>query len=187
MDTQREMFQSMVEQAALPSLSKDNHKTDKSVEGEKGKKLQRGGKQFMLCPEKPLEEISEKNDSGDISDCVSSEVSDNSDWSDEEKEKLEKLFGAMSERGEECEKIRHLRRSRTKSTRMLDSLSLGTMHTSSGEVATLVYSRDSSLSCLTASSLNCSTHELDSQPLDTASSGQNIAKEMDQMDKGCDL
>ena len=202
MDPQRKTFQSMVEQASKPSHTMDQ-KTFKcvarsvlspehrdwregEVEGdtEKKKQLQGKGKQFLLCQENQLEDISENSDNSDreLSDCVSSDASDNSDWSDEEREKLEKIFGAMSERGEECEKIRHLRRSRRRSRRTQDSLGPGSLGTSSWEIAKLVYSRDSSLSGLTSSSLNSSNLELDSRSLDSGDvylAGQRITKEMD--------
>jgi hypothetical protein len=98
----------------------------------------------------------------ELSDCVSSDVSDNSDWSYEERENLEKIFGVMSERVEEWEKIRHLRRSRRQSRRA----GLGSLSASNWDIAKLVYSRDSSISGLTASSLNFSTLELDRGSLD---------------------
>ena len=180
MNPHRKTFQSVVEQVVQPGLVLvDQQKKFKCVaqsllgqdnrewrEREEEEMEKREGKHLKLCQAKQLEDISEDNDIGELSDCVSSEVSDDSDWSDEEREKFEKIFGAMSERGEECEKIRHLRRSRRRSRRTRDSVCPGMPGISSWEVAKLVYSRDSSLSGLTSSSLNSSILELDSRSLD---------------------
>jgi len=186
MNPHRKTFQSVVEQVIQPGpavvdqqkkfkcvaqslLGQDNRewmeREEEEVEVKKRNQLRRKEK---LRQDKQLEDISENNDSSDIelSDCVSSEVSDDSDWSDEEKEKFDKIFGAMSERGEEYEKIRHLRKSRRRSRRTRDSVCPGMPGVSSWEVAKLVYSRDSSLSGLTSSSLNSSILELDSRSLD---------------------
>ena len=131
-------------------------KEQKESDVEKGN-VQRN--QLVFGQENQLADVIEKANMSDteLSDCVSSGVSDNSDWSDEERENLEKIFGAMSERGEEWEKIRHLHRSRRQSRRA----GLGSLSASYWDIAKLVYSRDSSISGLTASSLNSSTLELD--------------------------
>ena len=124
-----------------------------------------GRKRAAIGKETQSEDIGENNNLSELSDCVSSDVSDNSDWSDDEREILEKQFGAMSERGKECEKIRNLRKSRRHSRRAQQSLGA-----SNWEIAKLVYSRDSSLSGLTVSSLNSSTVELDRRSINDGDS-----------------
>jgi hypothetical protein len=171
MDPKRKTFESIVEQVSPPSadLSKSFKSIAKAMVSPEKKEcdVEKGNveiNQLVIGYENQLSDIIENANVSDteLSDCVSSDVSDNSDWSDEERENLEKIFGAMSERGEEWEKIRHLRRSRRQSRRA----GLGGLSASNWDIAKLIYSRDSSISGLTASSLNSSTLELDRGSLD---------------------
>ena len=118
--------------------------------------------------ENKLDEIAQSIGVSDeeLSDCVSNDISENSDWSDEELETLEKRFGAMSDRREEYEKIRQIRKSRRETRRARQNYSPCSSGASSWDLARLVYSRDSSISGFTASSLNSSTVDLDKKSLD---------------------
>jgi len=169
MDPHRKTFESIVEQVSQSPTVKTRPKSFKTVAKsllnaeENASKELRVRKPLSGHHETGLEDISENTNNSDreLSDSFSSDMSDNSDWSDDERETLEKRFGAMSERTKECEKLRSLRRSRRQSRRVPHSHGLGSPCNSNWEIAKLVYSRDSSLSGRTASSLNSSSLELD--------------------------